>query len=1086
MRKIATFLLSIILVIQNSVFFGVHEAYAVTDSYDFVSDADYTISDSTQAYIHGWAAKLQWSLSHRWHLENGPWATDWPTNLIVDGWYAYITWYWAHAVTSIDISNPTSMSHAWYLWASGQRRLYWAYDLKKVWNFIYVASYISDSLEVIDATNPTNLRHEWRQTNVTATKLNWARWIDVVWNYAYIASYVDDALQIIDVTNPALPVATGYIQDNVRLNGAMSVKVVWNYAYVTSYINDSFQVIDISDPTTPVFVWELVDDAVTELNGAWGIEVIWSYAYVTAYNDDGLEIIDISDPTNPTHVWEIQNSDPSVRLNWARELQIVWNYVYITASIDDSIEVVDISDPTNPTHAWFYDTDSFGVLDWVFGIDISWTDLFVTTYNNWSVLSFDITAPTTPSFNSELQAWPIRLWNPVWLLVEWNYAYVSSYGSNALEIINISDTSNPIHQWSIADHSTNNELWGSWDVSKKWNYVYVSWYGDSWIEVVDVSDPSNPVGVARVLDSATVELQNPRGSDIHWNYLYVASYYGDSLQIIDISNPLIPVAKWFYKDAAWLNWAGDVRVSWNYAYVASYSNDSITVLDVSDPDNPSFVSEIKDAVWLELNWSWNLDIDGDYLYVLWYIDAALVIIDISDPTNPIYMWDLDDDATMRMRYPRGVVYDEWYAYISTYSDDSVVVMDVSDPTDPIHIDEIRETNLYDTSTQIDKQDNDIFTTQYLWSSLSVIRESYPSDSPHIVPNNAIQSNFINSIILNYWSYNEWNVSFQLSKDNWTTWYYFNGTTWALATAWVAHSNSTTTINTNIAWFNLLTWTNEIKWKAFLNSDETQKVEIDQIIIDYYDNVSPIIDITFPTEDLLIPKHDFDISYSYFDVDGAYWSGSVTENDGWAWIDITTADLELFKWDGTTWWPDIAATYVDLTATVWTWAVDYPTINIPFWKYKVDFDIEDNNWNLTSESTIFYVDEPTFTISHDTFNIGLVNAWSNTFSSPATLTVQTVWAWFDLTMNASPNLSYSSYNILTWDGSTWFWYEQSPYVNTISTIVTDQNIATQAWVLNTNGERNTYTYNLKMWALVNIDQTSWEYLWDVDFNIEFDY
>lgn len=1087
MRKISTFLIALLIVLNNSVFFGINNVFAVTDSYDFSDATDYTISDTDSAYIHGGAAKLKWSLAHRWHLENGPWATDWATNIIVEWNYAYVTGYWAHAVTSIDISDPTNMSHAGYIWWNNVKRLYWAYDLVKVWNYIYVVSYSGDSLEVIDATDPTDLQHKWRQTNVTEAKLNWARAIDVVWNYAYIASYIDDAIQILDISNPALPVVMWYLQDDVRLNWTIEIEVIWDYAYMTSYTNDSLQVIDISDPLAPVFAWELVDDNITELNWAWWMDIVWNYAYIAWYIDDGLEIVDISDPTNPTHVSWFDNTISLVRLNGARNVTVKWNYAYVSSSVDDSIQVIDISDPTAPTHAWFYDTNNFWILDAIFDIEISGTDIFVTSYNNATVMSFDITDPTTPVFQNELESWPTRLGNPIWLVVEWDYAYVASYWSSWLEILNITDTANPTHQWTITDDSSNNELWWPWDLSKKWDYVYVSAYWDSWLEVVDVSDPSNPVGVAKILDnSTTIELQNPRGSTIEWNFLYATGYSSDSLQIIDISNPLAPVARWFFKDSIYINWAQDVRVSWDYAYVTWYISDNIAVLNISDPDNITFVTEIKDWWTFELNGSWNLDIHWNYLYVISYIDHAIVTIDITDPTNPIYMWDMDDDWSMRLLYPRWIVHDEWYAYVSTWSNDSVVIIDVSDPSDPIHIDEIYNTDLYDTSTQIDKQNNDLFFTQYYWSSLSVVRESYPTNSPYIIPDNHINSDYFNSLNITLWEFNEWNVTFQLSKDNWVTWYYYNWVAWVATTSGTIHSNSQAIVNTNIAGFNVLPWTDEIKWKAFLNSDGTQKVEIDKIEIDYFDNVAPVIDSAWPTENLLIPKHNFDMSFTYFDVDGAYWSGAVTENNGWVWIDTTSADLELYRWNGSSWWADIASTYVDLSATVWTQSVDYPTTWIPFWKYKVDFDIEDLNGNTVSTSKTFYIDEPEFIISTPEIWLWTLTDWILSFSDTVTITVKTIWAPFEVSMNPQNNLIYSSSNIIPWDWTIWFGYDTAPYINSLTQIWTDQNIAIQAWSINTDWEKNTYTYDFKVWALIDLFQTAWDYSSNLDFKINLDY
>ena len=1062
-------------------------AYAVNDVYDIENNEGYTLSDNNDIYIHNSTAKLKGDLQHRAHLENGPSAMDWATNVIIDGNYAYVTWYGSHAVTSIDISDPTNMSHAWYIWANGTRRLYGAYDLKKVGNYIYVASYISDSLEVIDATDPTNLKHHGRQTNTTATKLNGARGIDVVWNYAYITSYIDDALQIIDISNPAVPVARWYIQDVWwRLNGAITVSIEGNYAYVASYIDDSLQVIDISDPDTPFFVSEITDTAITELDGAYRVKTQGNYAYVAAYIDDGLEIIDISDPTNPAHVGALDNSTPWVRLNGARGLEVVWNYAYVANYADDNVEIIDISDPTNPNRIGNLDTDSFGRLDAITWIAVDGTNVYTTSYTNSTLQSIDASTITAPVFQWEAESGPVRLWNPVWVLVEWDYAYVASYGSSALEIINISDSANPTHVWSLGDHSTNNELWWAWDLVKKWNYLYISGYGDRWLEVVDVSDPVNPIWVTRFLDnSTTVELQNPRGSDISWDYLYVVSYYGDSLQIFDITNPALPVPTWNIVDNTLLNGANDVQVSWNYAYISSYTRDNISVVDVSNPANPVFITEVQDATWRELNGSWDIDIDGNYVYVSGYVDDSLVILDISDPLNPVYLGDIDDDASMRFNSPRGLVYDEWYTYLSTYSDDSVVNFDVSDPSDILYVDEIRNTDLYDTSTKIDKKDNDIFITQYLWSSLSVLREIYPSNSPYIIPDRHIDSTYFNSMSITLWEHNEWNVSFQLSKDNGATWYYFDGTSWIVTTAGASESNTVSTINTNITGFNALSGTDEIKWKAFFNSNGSQKVELDQVVIDYYDISPPVIKSSNLINNSLMPRNDFEIEYDYYDIDGGTGSG-ITENYGGIGIDINSIALKIYKWDWvSSWGSDLSASYIS-SSTTGTGSSVFQTDNIPFGKYKVDFTVSDLNGNTSSESQTLYIDEPEFTVSHPEIDMGTLNDTTNTFSHIVTVTVKTVGAWFDVTMNTTSLPSYSWEFIQNWDWTSWYGYDQNPYSGSLSPMWVNQSVASEGASLNTNGVKNTYSYDIKLWAVIENLQAWWDYIWNIDFWIELKY
>ena len=1239
MKKILSYITISIITTQILAPFGViQNTFAVTDSYDFDNDSVYTISDSSKAYIHGWSAKLKWSLAHRWHLENGPVAMDQPTRVIIEWNYAYVTGYGSHAVTSIDISDPTNMSGAWYIGANGTRRLYGAYDLVKSWNFIYAVSFIWDAVEIIDATDPTDLKHRWRMTNITAVKLNGARGIDVSGNFAYIASYEDDAIQILDVSNPWAPVGRWFLQDSTNLNWVTDVKVSGNYAYLTSYLSDRMTVVDISDPDAPLFIATIVDDATRELDGAWRLDVEWNYAYVASYIDDGLSVIDISNPAVPVEVWSIQNSDPWVFLNGARDVTVEWNLAYVAAYADDSLEIVDISIPSNPTHVWRLDTNSVnGRFDSANSVAVSGTDVFVVSYANSTLQSIDASNPAAPVFQDELLSGPTRLWNPVGIEVDGDYAYIATYGSSSLEIVDISNSSTPTHAWSISDNSSANELWGSWDVAKKWDYVYVSAYGDRWLETIDVSNPFNPVSTSKIIDSAAVELQNPRGSYIQWDYLYIVSYFGDSIQIFDISTPATPVARWNYKNSTILKTPNDVVVKWNYAFISDYAGDKVVVIDVTDPDAPSYVTQIVDAAGLELNGAWDLRVDGDFLYVATYIDNAIVVIDISDPTNPVYRWDLDDDSTFRLSRPRGLVFDEWYAYLTTYSNDSLVAFDVSDPDDPIFIDEIFNSDLYDTSTAVDKQDNDLFFTQYLGSSLSVVRESYPSDSPYIIPDNPVSSNYFNALNLTLGTYNEWNVTFQLSKDNGVTWYYYNGSSWVTTTGWTAQSNDVATINTNIAWFNSLPGTDQIKWKAFLNSNGTQKVEIDKIEIDYFDNTPPIIDDSFPKENDLLPKHNFDITFDYFDVDGAYGSGSVTENNGWVWIDTSDWDidfsnniapsasitatvattwwvpphpesivnwvistsgaydyeyhsntpnafiefewptsqkvwdmkiynrttccwerltnatiklyddsntllythtlgstswisvidinfkalwevhnvsklrldsvgansyinireieifpikenLELYKWDGTTWWDDIAHTYIDFWNKVfWTGSASYPTLDIPYGKYRADFDVSDLNGNTTSTGVIFYVDEPEFMISTGSIDIGYVDHLNNAFSDEVMVTVKTVWAWFDVTMNTPiPELDYIWEKIWAWNWTTWFWFDTPPYSSLLTLIWSNQNIWSESKSINIDGNKNTYEYKIKLWALVDSLQVWWDYEWKIDFWINLDY
>lgn len=1234
MKRILSYIIISLIIIQILAPFGMLQStFAMSQSYDFSNPSDYTISNTDEAYIHGGAAKLKWELQRRSELENGPSVLDSATNVIYEGNIAYVAASWGNAISSFDVSDPTNIKPLWYLGADSTNRLYNVYDLQKSGNYLYVVSLSSDSMQVIDVSDPSDLRYVTRVWNNTNRKLDGARGIDIVWDFAYIAAYNDDALQIIDISNPTSPVAKGFVQNNTRLNGAIGVEVAWDFAYVTGYLWDTVNAIDISDPDNPTIVASIWDDAITELNGAWGIEIQGNYAYVAGHIDDGLEIIDISDPTNLTHVGEIQNTDPGVFLNGARELKIQWSLAYITASSDDSLEIVDISNPANPTHVGVLDTSSFGELDGIFGIDISWNTVLVTSNANSSMYSIDVSNPNNPNFIGRIFSWPARLGTPNGILIDGNYAYVANYRWHGLSIFDVSNSSNITPVSFVGDVSTQNELFWAWDIEKKWDYLYVSSLSDSGLEVIDVSNPSNPISVTRFLDNSnTIELHWARGSDIQWDFLYVVWYNGDSLQIFDISNPANPIVRWNIVDNTLLNTANDVQVVWNYAYITTYLRDAVAVVDISDPNNPIFIRELRDTTWLELNGSWDLDVSHDeqYLYVVTLVDDAIVTLDISTPGDPQYTGDLDDDGTTRLNWGRWIVYDEWYAYLGVYNDDSIAVVDVSDPTTPLYIDEMHDTTLYDTTAKITKKDNDIFAVQYLGSSLSVIREVYPDTHPFIIPKTPTLSNGLQSMSVTLWEFNEWRIHFQLSKDNETTWYYHNGTSWQTTTGGISEANNIVEINAALNDFNTLPGTGEIVWKVFMESKGAEKVEIDEIILSPLDTTPPTVSSSFPLEWSLIPKHNFDIRFDYFDSDGPDTNpgvgvdtstgttdfatniapnASITATPATVWwvpphpdsivngiistsgafdyeyhsntanafiefrwdtpqkigdmkiynrvwccserlsnatiklyndtggllythtlwnttgIDIIDIDfewlseihnvstlrldsvwpnsfinireieifpikenIELRKWDGIAFWENIAHEYIDFSqSSFWTGSAIYPTFNIPFGRYEMDFEISDLNGNTTSTWVIFYIDEPSFSISTWTIDIGTISPLGTSFSDQFSITVETVGAPFDIFINTpTPSLWNAGEIISAWNGIIWFWYEGVPLSNSLLTIGVNEVINSQNGTINTNGEKNSYTIDLRLGALIEEYQAWWDYEWKIDIGVNFMY
>ena len=81
---------------------------------------------------------------------------------------------------------------------------------------------------------------------------------------------------------------------------------------------------------------------------------------------------------------------------------------------------------------------------------------------------------------------------PTSVSVSGNYAYVTSFYSNALEIIDISNPENPKHASSLSHGEGGALLQGPIAIQILGNYAYIASQGSQAIEVVDISNPLYP------------------------------------------------------------------------------------------------------------------------------------------------------------------------------------------------------------------------------------------------------------------------------------------------------------------------------------------------------------------------------------------------------------------------------------------------------------------------------------------------------------------------------------------------------------------------------------------------------------------
>ena len=359
------------------------------------------------------------------------------------------------------------------------------------------------------------------------------------------------------------------------------------YALIASYGDNGVQIIDITDPSSPVAVASVSEGdsdgtgTFDELLGASSVSTVViggnTYALVTSYFDDGLQIIDITDPSNPAVTASVADDINSFdTLDGADDIATVTagdgTYALVVSNLDDGLQIIDITDPSNPAAvASIVDSTEgnetpFHVLDGVRSI-------------------------TTVGIGSGA------------------YALVASEIDDGIQIINITDPSNPVATASVTNGVDSfDALKSAYDVTATaiMGSVYAlvsSNNNDSGIQIIDITDPASPVAVASMTYGMYPNLRQPQSIDtIVINdvpYALVTALGGDTLFIINIEDPSNPVVSADVTDGdvfSELSWAYGVATAAidgrTYALVAGFMDHGIQMIDITTPSAPTPASYV--------------------------------------------------------------------------------------------------------------------------------------------------------------------------------------------------------------------------------------------------------------------------------------------------------------------------------------------------------------------------------------------------------------------------------------------------------------------------------------------------------------
>jgi prepilin-type N-terminal cleavage/methylation domain-containing protein len=548
--------------------------------------------------------------------------------VFVSGNYAYVTSWTSRTLEIVDISNPAAPVHESYVSTnSGPWGLY------VVGGFAYVGDWGNDSFEIIDVSNPLAAHRtgsiatgDQPKNGDGGAALHQSQNLTVSGHYAYVASNGSNALEVIDISSSTHPTHAGKLTmgdaGSPALNQPTAVSVLGNYAYVTSYMSGALEVVNITDPSAPAHVFTVHNnyhDAT--LFAPESIFISGTNAYITGYSNT-LEILTLANPAAPDHLGKITSTVPGVTMNTPASIAVAGNYAYVVSQGNSSLEILDVTDSAHPIHKGKIKSgDNGAMLDYITGVYVSGSYAYVVGYNGLQIINVSDPANPVPA-GTVLSTVDSSLAFSQFVHVAGNYAYITSQGTNssenALIVIDVTDKANP-HLVGKITNLQDSLLNNPFGLQVAGNYAYVACYGSQAIDVIDISNKTNPQHVASVANGVGgAVLTAPQNIRISGNYAYVINGSGYYLEIIDISNPLSPVHKGKFTNSI-LYGTSDVAVVGNYAYVVNSNSDAgLEIVDVTDPGNPVHKASLSNSSTsgASLVFPDAVLISGNYVYVL--------------------------------------------------------------------------------------------------------------------------------------------------------------------------------------------------------------------------------------------------------------------------------------------------------------------------------------------------------------------------------------------------------------------------------------------------------------------------------------
>lgn len=243
--------------------------------------------------------------------------------------------------------------------------------------------------------------------------------------------------------------------------------------------------------------------------------------------------------------------------------------------------------------------------------------------------------------------------HPHGIAVAGRYAYVACENDNTLKIVDISKPSSLTVASTIAVGTTPTY------VAVTGRYAYVTNAGSNTVSIVDVSDATTPSVVTSTLVGTT-----PTGIFSRGRFVYVVNQGSDTLSTIDVLDPANPVTV----SIAVGSQPTDVFVEGRFAIVSLRGSNTIARVDISDPSSPSVLT--TNTVGSQPS---KLFVAGRYAYVVNEGDDTMSMMDVTQIDEGISLV-----ATIPMGTdPRGVFISGRVAYVLNQGDNTLGMVDIN-------------------------------------------------------------------------------------------------------------------------------------------------------------------------------------------------------------------------------------------------------------------------------------------------------------------------------------------------------------------------------------------------------------------------